>query len=210
MAKHVTAKELEQQLNIAERQRKRLLAAGAPKVVSGKGYDLAAWVSWILAQPVRRSDSKARAAAEMLHAKVIGCKSSDQAPTRPAKRQARGLEAGVKRLRDAEEKLHRKWCDAVDASDPTARGCFQDWQDALELLAKAEQSLVKYLKETGVLTETAKFKTFMKQNIEMAKSILLDIPGRVSPQCEGLPWHQIQKLLEPEIRRALEKLAAMP
>lgn len=208
-SKHVTAEELERQLNIACAQRKRLLAAGAPKFVRGKGYDLAAWVSWILAQPVRRSDSKARAAAEQLNAGMAGSKASEQTPKISTKRQARGLEAGVKRLRDAEERLHRKWCHAVDTKDPTARGCFQDWQDALDLLSKAEQGLVKYLKETGALSKTAEFNTFLKRNIEAAKSIILDIPS-VSPRCEGLPWPQIQKLLEAEVRRALEKLAAKP
>ena len=177
------------------------LQAGHPPPVPGKGFDLDASCRWFAARP-GNGKAKKRALAHLGNDQVV------TAPQQKPRTGKRGIEAAVARLRTAEESLHRSWQTAVSGRDAAAQTHFRNWTEAVEILAKSEPALVKFRKDTGALTETAKFKSELKRNIESAKSILLDLPGRVAPQCEGIPWHQVQKLLESEIRRALEKLAA--
>jgi hypothetical protein len=42
--------------------------------------------------------------------------------------------------------------------------------------------------------------------IENVKSVLLNLPAKVAPGLEGLPWHEIQSRLDQEIRDILEGL----
>jgi hypothetical protein len=184
----------------------KALQAGHPSPAKGRGFEVAASCRWFSLRPGNGKAKKK--AVQYLDATAPAPVPTADKPTTKIRTGRRGIEPGVTRLRNAEEALHRIWQTAVDAGDSSAQTHFRNWQDALDLLAKAELSLVKFRKDLGELTETSKFKSLMKRNVESSKSILLDIPGRVAPQCEGLPWHQVQKLLETEIRRALEKLAA--
>lgn len=202
--KYMSRTELCKFLGISSQAFATALQVGHPSPAKGRGFELEASCRWFSLRPGR---GKAKTRAKQ-HLDAVSPASAGKKPATKICAGKRGIEPGVVRLRNAEESLHRIWLFAVESEDAAAQTHFRNWQDALDLLAKAEQGLVKYLKETGALTETAKFKTFMKQNIEVAKSILLDIPGRIAPQCEGLPWPQIQKMLESEVRRALEKLAA--
>lgn len=178
---------------------------GHPKPDEEGLFDLDASCRWFA---TRQRNGKAKGKAleflnAMDHTKPVGT-----SPELVARRGGTGIEHGVKRLRDAEMVLYCAWKISHEKKDPANHAHFRNWQEALGLLTKAEQGLLKFKKEIGALTETAKFKSELKRSIESAKSILMDLPGRVAPQCEGIPWHQVQKLLESEIRRALEKLAA--
>lgn len=51
-------------------------------------------------------------------------------------------------------------------------------------------------------------KTWLFRQIISAKSTLTNLPGKLAPQLEGLPWPQIQRKLEEEIQSALAKLSS--
>lgn len=184
----------------------KALRSGHPDPVKGRGFEVEASCRWFSLRP---GNGKAKAKALEHLARIAPKPPETPIPKAKVRAGKQGIEAGVKRLRAAEESLHRAWVQSKEEERADAQVRFRNWQEALDLLTRAEQGLVKYLKEMETLTETAKFKALMKRNIEAAKSILLDVPGRVAPQCENLPWPQIQKLLEGEVRRTLEKLAAI-
>jgi phage terminase Nu1 subunit (DNA packaging protein) len=183
----------------------KFLRNGHPSPVKGKGYDLAESAAWFAGRPSR---GKAKDKALAYLAELNPAKSDPPtAPAKPKRPGKKGIEAGVLRLRIAEEALHRTWSVMFEGGATGTATAFRDWQAALDLLSKAEHAMLKFKKDMGELTDTAKFKKWMKERIAAAKSILLDLPSRVAPQCEGMAWHQIQKLLDAEVRRALQKLA---
>ena len=112
-----------------------------------------------------------------------------------------GLEGGLARLRHAEKQTYELWTETGKAGD------FKAWQNALDLLRKAEDNLLTVLAKNRELLPAGEIKEFMGKQIEAAKSKLLDMPGRLSPGLEGLPWPDIQKQLEREIREALHGLS---
>jgi hypothetical protein len=83
---------------------------------------------------------------------------------------------------------------------------FKDWQTALDLLRKAEKNLTDHLTQQKDLLPALEVKTWLARKIEATKSTLLDLPGKIAPELEGLPWPEIQKRLTEEIRDALGKL----
>lgn len=203
--KFVSRTELCKFLGISDPAFVKALRAGHPAPVKGRGFEVEASCRWFSLRP---GNGKAKTKAMEHLARIAPKPPESQIPKSKARAGKQGIEAGVKRLRVAEESLHRVWVQSKEEERPDAQVHFRNWQESLDLLSRAEQALTKHLKELGTLTQTATFKALMKRNIEAAKSILLDVPGRVAPQCENLPWPQIQKLLEGEVRRALEKLAA--
>lgn len=190
---------------ISEQAFATALRNGHPGPAKGRGFDLVQSANWFAGRPGR---GKAKEKALAYLAELNPAKSDPPtAPAKPKRPGKKGIEAGVLRLRIAEEALHRTWSVMFEGGATGTATAFRDWQAALDLLSKAEHAMLKFKKDMGELTDTAKFKKWMKERIAAAKSILLDLPSRVAPQCEGMAWHQIQKLLDAEVRRALQKLA---
>lgn len=112
-----------------------------------------------------------------------------------------GLEGGLARLRHAEKHSYTCWTESGTVTDLKA------WHNALDLLRRAEANLLEVLQKRRELIPAGEVKEFMGRQIEAAKAKLLDLPGQLSPGLEGLPWPDIQRQLEREIREALHGLS---
>lgn len=113
-----------------------------------------------------------------------------------------GLDAALVRLRHSEAHGYQKWMDEQNAQT------FKNYAQAVELLRKAEKNLLDLQKERRELLAKDEVKTWMYRQIISAKSTLTNLPGKLAPQLEGLPWPQILKKLEEEIQNALTKLSS--
>jgi len=118
-----------------------------------------------------------------------------------------GLDSALVRLRAAEVMAYQRWTKAVE-SGKAPEAVFKSYAQALELLRKAEKNLLDLQKERGDLVPQADAKEWMLRRVIAAKTGLLDLPGKMAPQLEGLPWPKIQRLLEKEIRHAVARLGA--
>ncbi|NCC94290.1 MAG: hypothetical protein EOM10_13570 [Opitutae bacterium] len=120
-----------------------------------------------------------------------------------------GLDPAVDRLRQAEVMAFHRWNKAVaDGNAPEA--VFRSYSQAVELLRKAEKNLLDLQVQRRDLLPKSEVRTWMLRQIVSAKSTLLNLPGKLSPSLEGLPWPRIQQRLEEEILHALGKLSSDP
>ncbi len=120
-----------------------------------------------------------------------------------------GLDPALSRLRQAEIMAYQRWANAVeDGNAPEA--VFRSYGQAVELLRKAEKNLLDLQRERRELLPKAEVKNWLFRQIISAKATLTNIPGKLAPQLEGLPWPMIQKLLQREIQSALAKLSSDP
>ncbi len=118
-----------------------------------------------------------------------------------------GLDPAVDRLRQAEVMAFHRWNKAVeDGNAPEA--VFRSYGQAVELLRKAEKNLLDLQRERRDLLPKSEVKTWLFRQILSAKSTLTNLPGKLAPQLEGLPWPKIQAKLEEEILHALGKLSS--
>ena len=113
-----------------------------------------------------------------------------------------GLDAALVRLRQAEVLGYQKWM-----KDPSPQ-TYKSYNQSVELLRKAEKNLLDLQKERRELLAKDEVKTWLFRQIISAKSTLTNLPGKLAPQLEGLPWPQIQRKLEEEIQSALAKLSS--
>lgn len=118
-----------------------------------------------------------------------------------------GLDAALGRLRAAEFTAYSEWKKGLGQGAASAP-MFRSYSQSIELLRKAEKNLLDLQKERKTLMPASEVKEWMVHRIMGAKTILLNLPGKLAPQLEGLPWPKIQERLEEEIRNALERLAA--
>jgi hypothetical protein len=114
---------------------------------------------------------------------------------------AEGLQGALARLRHAEKHSYECWTSSGSVSDLKA------WHGALDLLRKAEDNLLVVLTKRRDLLPAGEVQTWIGRRVDAAKASLLDLPARVSPGVEGLPWPEIQKILEREIREALRGIS---
>lgn len=115
-----------------------------------------------------------------------------------------GIEHAMNRLRAAENLAFQQW---QSSSSATA---FRAYTQAVEALRKFERSFLDLQVQRRELLPTLEVRTWMLRQIITSKTSLLNLPGKLAPQLEGLPWPKIQTLLEKEIRSALDKLASDP
>ncbi|GAB6113426.1 hypothetical protein JCM14713_31840 [Desulfomicrobium salsuginis] len=113
-----------------------------------------------------------------------------------------GLDAALVRLRQSEALGYQKWMDEPNAQT------FRSYSQSMELLRKAEKNLLDLQKERRELLAKDEVKTWLFRQIISAKATLTNLPGKLAPQLEGLPWPQIQRKLEEEIQSALAKLSS--
>ena len=203
----ITGKELASFLGVGPQQVTRWKKEeGCPS--QGKKYNLLEVCRWVLAN--KSHQSKARiAASSILNVEDIprqGSGISDGLELK-IKDSDLGLDEALQRLRFAEVKTHQLWQQALAKKDPDVTAYFRAWQNSLELLRKAEASLLDVLKERRELLPTSEVKTWLAKKIEMTKGRLLEIPAKVAPMTEDMEWPEVQKLLQQEIYEALEYLA---
>ncbi len=113
-----------------------------------------------------------------------------------------GLDAALVRLRQSEVLGYQKWMD-----DPSPQ-TFKSYSQSVELLRKAEKNLLDLQRERRELLAKDEVKTWLFRQIISAKATLTNLPGKLAPQLEGMPWPQIQRKLEEEIQNALTKLSS--
>jgi hypothetical protein len=114
---------------------------------------------------------------------------------------AEGLEGALARLRHAEKHSYDVWTASGSVSD------LKSWHGALDLLRKAEDNLLVVLTKRRDLLPAGEVQTWIGRKIDAAKAALLDMPARISPGLESLPWPEIQKILEREVRGALRGIS---
>ena len=176
-------------------------------------WPLYAWCEWL----VNRRSSGAKARALTLRAAAI-LRDRDgvlvpeiiEPVTRETGNEEIGLEAALDRLRHAEQATFSKWQQSFNAGMKESPLLFKDWQQALDLLRKAEKNLTDHMIQRRYLLPADQVRTWMLTQITAAKSALLNLPGKLAPQLENQPWPKIQKKLEEEIRFALDKLSSEP
>jgi hypothetical protein len=191
---------------------RKLRREGAPGP-KGKGqsaaWPLYAWCQWLLDRPFRPNQNREaiKRAAEILRDRDgVLVPEVIEPVTRETGNDEIGLEAALERLRHAEQATFNKWQQSFNAGMKEAPLFFKDWQTALDLLRKAEKNLTDHLTQRRDLLPALEVKTWLARKIEATKSTLLDMPGKVSPELEGMEWPEIQKRLTEEIRDALGKL----
>jgi len=219
----LSRKEIEEKVGVSASMLKKIRANSdiRPK---GRGvasrWPLLAVCEWLLANPPVKINNKKTMKMRRLAAQVLKeHRKQEKKPGKAASKakqpsvkvddnQQPGLEAALDRLRAAERVTYQRWQSAFQENDSNASVYFRDWQQALDLLRKAEDNLLTVLNKRRELLPTDEVKTWLTRQIEAAKAHLLDLPGKLAPVIEGLPWPQIQKMLETEIKDALSKLSA--
>lgn len=189
--------------------------AGSP-APQGKGkaskWPLYAICEWILNRPAHGLQNRAtiERAASILRGRD-GVHLPDTVEIIPIDDDdGEGLEAALGRLRQAEKATFTKWQNLFNIDDATAPQAFKDWQQALDLLRKSEKSLTEHLVQQRDLLPAAEVKEWMVTMLTTARQTMLNMPGKLAPQLEGLPWPQIQKRLDEEVRDVLEKVSSQP
>lgn len=211
---HIPKRELLAALNLSEGKLKKLQRKGCPGS-SGKGrnatMNLLEVARWIVNQPVHaqeKPDTRLRAAEIVRqHEKPDQVSSPENDLPSEIPCDALGLEGAVERLRQAESQTYQRWMQAIEQQDANQAKEFQNWQRALDLLQKAEGNLLELLERRRELLPADEVRIWLSRRVESAKSTLLDMPGKLAPALENLPWSEIQKALETEVRHALSRLA---
>ena len=135
--------------------------------------------------------------------------SVDEQPIIPGEEEL-GLEGALTRLREAERRTYGLWLKALYDGQPDQNVHFQTWRQAVDLLRKAESNLIEVLEKRRDLLPAGEVKLWLSRQVEVAKATLLDLPGKLAPSLENLPWAEIQKNLDQEIRHALSRLSDTP
>jgi hypothetical protein len=210
--RYITRQEILDALQIGYPLFRKLRNQGGPAPRgTGKSatWPLYAWCEWLVN---RRSSGPRSRELAIRAAEILRDRDGTLVPeiiepvTRETGNQEIGLEAALERLRQAEQATFAKWQESFNANRKESPVFFKDWQTALDLLRKAEKNLTDHLTQRRDLLPALEVKTWLARKIEATKSTLLDMPGKVSPELEGLPWPEIQKRLTEEVRDALGKL----
>jgi len=202
-------------LKITDKHLKRMREQGAPSPLPFKGYDIKALCEWIVAKPMKRSD---RTQVRQFAQKVL-TKFSKQSPTQEPAEEVKtsrsvtgranfetGLVAALDRARSAEVAAYKAHLDFVKKSGIVSAACLDTWQKALDILRKCEKDFGEVLERRRELVEMKQVQDWLESHIEQIKTILLNLPAKVAPEFESLPWPEIQKRLTQEIRDAISKL----
>jgi len=210
--KYLKEKGVLEVLGISSTNFKKNITAGCPGRVDKKGFPLYAICRWIASRPKRRTDrTQARQNAlkvlDGLNPAGLPLPVPETKPTQRKKTGELGLEAALSRIKKMEEHLHSRLIEAIDGGGYETSTRLKDWQDSLEILRKVESDFLKVAQEQKRLMSVDAVKSWLDKKIESAKAFLLNVPGKIAPALDGLPWHEIQKRLDVEVRNALSKLA---
>lgn len=211
---HITKPELLSALDLSLGRLKKKQRKGCPGA-EGRGrnstWNLLDVAQWIVQQPVHpqeKPETRKRAADIIRqHERPEMGTSPTGDPPAETPCDVLGLEGAVERLRQAENATYQRWMQAIERKEPDQGLEFQSWQKSLDLLRKAEGNLLELLERRRELLPADEVRLWLSRRVEAAKSTLLDMPGKLAPSLENLPWSEIQKTLESEVRHALSRLA---
>lgn len=202
-------------LKITDKHLKNMKEMGAPSPIPVKGYDIKSLCEWIVARPMKRTDrTKIREYAQKVLNKLIGkqeVKVQTEEKVKKEKQKVQkdlqpGLIAALERAREAEVSAYKAHQDFMKKSGILSAACLDTWQKTLDILRKCETDFTKVLQRRRELVEMKEVQQFLEVMIEQTKSILLNLPAKLAPLLECLPWPEIEKKLDQEIRDAISKL----
>lgn len=217
-----TKDEVLKNLKITDKHLKRMREQGAPSPMRYKGYKIEDLCQWIVARPKKRTDrTKVREFAERALNKFLSKSKKENNKTPDAEESQAtgkgksekvktvwdtGLIPALDRARNAEldaYKLHHKH---VQEKGFVNASYLDAWQKTLDILRKCEKDFSEVLERRREVVEMKEVQQFLEIRIEQTKSILLNIPSKLSPVLESLTWVEIEKKLDQEIRDAISKL----
>jgi hypothetical protein len=208
-----TKQQLCKLLEISPKRLEKLLEVGAPQGKKKNAYDMEAFCRWVIARPKSKTDkSRLQENAQRF---LLGLKQTEEKPAEPAtvkKPQMPatdkkvGLMPALERARAAELAAYDAHMKIFNEQGITSASALDAWQKTLDILRKCETDFTKVLERRRELIEIKKVQEWIEQKIELVKTIFLNVPAKLAPSLEGLPWHEIQKRLDQELRDAISKL----
>jgi len=208
-----TKQQLCKQLEISPKRLEKLLEAGAPQGKKKNAYDMEAFCRWVIARPKSKTDKsrlQENAQRFLFSLNPAEAKEKKAVPGKkkisvPADKQV-GLMPALERARSAELAAYKAHIKIFDEQGITSSTALDAWQKTLDILRKCETDFTKVLERRRELIEIKRVQEWIEQRIELVKTIFLNIPAKLAPSLEGLPWHEIQKRLDQEVRDAISKL----
>ena len=195
----------------------KLRLEGLPKPVRSKGFEIKSFCEWIVARPQKRKDrTKIREIAQKILIKLLSKQEKNTGPEKTkesAQKQSRtrakiepGLLQALERARQAEVDAYKAHIDFLRKSGIVNASLLGTWQSTLDILRNCEKDFTKVLESRRELVQMKEVVDFFEPMIEQTKAILLNLAAKVAPGLEGMPWQDIEKKLDQEIRHALSKL----
>ena len=203
-------KELCEALGINVETLKTWIKKGAPRSLPGFGYHIERLCRWVVSKPNGRERSDFRLRAEEILKKISPPKATlgKKGKGKNKKGLEVGLIAALERARQAEVDAYTAHMNYMTEHDAINTNALDAWQKTLEILRRCENDFTKVLEMRKELVSLKKVQDWMHPLIEQTKMQLLNIPSKLAPQLENLPWHEIQKKIDEEIRSAISKLKA--
>ena len=118
-----------------------------------------------------------------------------------------GIEKALERARIAELKAYQMYEEVVAKTGIISVNSLDAWQKTLDVLRKCEMDFTKVLERRRVLITKKEVQDWLEPMIEQTKTMLLNLPAKLAPGLENLPWHEIQARLDQEIRDVIAKLS---
>jgi rubrerythrin len=118
-----------------------------------------------------------------------------------------GIEKALERARIAELKAYQMYEEVTEKTGIISVNSLDAWQKTLDVLRKCETDFTKVLERRRVLVAKKEVQDWLEPMLEQTKTMLLNLPAKLAPSLENLPWHEIQTRLDQEIRDVINKLA---
>jgi len=118
-----------------------------------------------------------------------------------------GMTAALGRAKQAEFDAHQVYQQVFEKTKIIDVASLDAWQKTLEVLRKCETDFLKVMEKQKYLVEKSAVQSYLETMIENTKTMLLNLPSKMAPSLDGLPWQDIQKRLDIEVRDILEGLA---
>lgn len=117
-----------------------------------------------------------------------------------------GMIAALERAREAEVVAYEMYNHALQVTGVISVNSLDAWQKTLDILRKCETDFNRVLERQRLLIEKKEVQDWLEPMIEQTKTMLLNLPAKLAPSLEGLPWHEIQQRLDQEVRDVITKL----
>jgi hypothetical protein len=200
MDKYIKAKELEKLLVCKPDMLRKMVKEGAPGSDRRNGYPLKEFLQWVTR---RNNKSKGFAAIKERATSLLINDGSEPPLIKADHKQAKGLTGlmpALERARTAELAAYENHLAIQKQTGVISTSALDAWQKTLDILRKCEKDFTDVLKSRRELIEIKKVQEWLEQRNEQSKTILLNLPAKLAPSLENLPWHEIQKRLTQEIR----------
>jgi len=228
--------ELARYLDIDPTSLNHFIKKGAPDKVEGK-FDVYSFCEFLVKMPKgRRGQSKARTNAlkflKLTGSKVKVAKEKVTLVEKGKQRKVKktnevkvrneaekavrdtiscnkvlGMTAALERAKNAEVNAHEVYQNTYKETGIIDVASLDAWQRTLEVLRKCETDFTKVMEKQKFLVERSAVQSFVETMVENTKTILLNLPSKMAPSLDGLPWQDIQERLTLEVRDIIDGLA---